>query len=56
MAPVYTFVSVAEIDERMIFLVFTIRLKGGWRVVRPITARYMHAKEVASYEKENPEL
>jgi hypothetical protein len=22
----------------------------------PIRARYMHAKEVASYEKENPEL
>jgi uncharacterized DUF497 family protein len=40
---------------RMIFLVFTIRLKGGRRV-RPISARYMHAKEVASYEKENPEL
>jgi uncharacterized DUF497 family protein len=41
---------------RMIFLVFTIRLKGGRRVVRPISARYMHAKEVATYEKENPEL
>jgi len=41
---------------RLIFLVFTIRLKGGRRVVRPISARYMHAKEVASYEKENPEL
>jgi uncharacterized protein len=42
--------------NRMIFLVFTIRLKGGRPVIRPISARYMHAKEVASYEKENPEL
>jgi hypothetical protein len=28
----------------------------GRRLVRPISARYMHAKEVASYEKENPQL
>jgi len=41
---------------RMVFLVFTVRLKGGRRLVRPISARYMHAKEVASYEKENPQL
>ena len=41
---------------RMVFLVFTVRLKGGRRLIRPISARYMHAKEVASYEKENPQL
>jgi hypothetical protein len=41
---------------RMIFLVFTIRQKGGQRLIRPISARYMHAKEIAWYEKENPEL
>ncbi len=41
---------------RMIFLVFTVRRKAGLRLIRPISARYMHAKEVASYEKENPEL
>lgn len=41
---------------RMVFLVFTVRLKSGQRVIRPISARYMHAKEVASYEKENPDL
>jgi hypothetical protein len=41
---------------RMLFLVFTVRLKGGRRLIRPISARYMHAKEVASYEKENPQL
>ncbi len=41
---------------RMVFLVFTVRLKGGRRLIRPISARYMHAKEVAYYEKENPQL
>jgi uncharacterized DUF497 family protein len=41
---------------RMIFLVFPVRRKAGLRLLRPISARYVHAKEVASYEKENPEL
>jgi uncharacterized protein len=41
---------------RMVFLVFTVRMKGGRRLIRPISARYMHAREVASYEKENPQL
>ncbi|MGH7744804.1 MAG: BrnT family toxin [Steroidobacteraceae bacterium] len=42
--------------ERMIFIVFTVRVKKGRRLIRPISARYMHAKEIASYEKENPQL
>lgn len=41
---------------RSVFLVFTIRERNGERLIRPISARYMHRKEVASYEKENPEL
>ena len=41
---------------RMVFLVFTVRMKGARRLIRPISARYMHAREVASYEKENPQL
>jgi uncharacterized DUF497 family protein len=41
---------------RMIFLIFTIRRKGDRRLVRPISARYMHAKEIVHYEKENPNL
>jgi uncharacterized protein len=43
-------------DRRMVFLVFTVRLIGGRQMIRPISARYIHAKEVASYEKENPKL
>ena len=41
---------------RMILLVFTIRRESGRQLIRPISARYMHAKEIAHYEKENPEL
>ncbi len=41
---------------RSVFLVFTIRENGGKRFIRPISARYMHRKEVDSYEKENPGL
>ena len=43
-------------SERHIFVVFTIREKKGQRYIRPITARYMHNKEVQHYEKENPDL
>jgi hypothetical protein len=44
------------VQGRSIFLVFTIRERDGKRFIRPITARYMHRKEVASYEEENPDL
>lgn len=33
-------------------VVFTLRQKGGATLVRPISARPMHAKEVRRYEKE----
>jgi uncharacterized DUF497 family protein len=39
-----------------VFLVFTVRERGGKHLIRPITARYMHRKEVVSYEKDNPDL
>lgn len=41
---------------RSVFLVFTLRERDGERLIRPITARFMHRKEVASYEEENPGL
>ena len=41
---------------RSAFLVFTVREHGGKRLICPISARYMHRKEVRSYEKENPDL
>jgi uncharacterized DUF497 family protein len=39
---------------RHVFVAFTIRQREGTDYVRPISARYMHAKEVAAYEKANP--
>jgi uncharacterized DUF497 family protein len=41
---------------RYVFLVFTIRKRSGERFIRPISARYMHRKEVEHYEKENPDV
>ena len=41
-------------NGRRVFLVFTLRRKGDMRLIRPISARYMHKKEIESYEKENP--
>jgi uncharacterized DUF497 family protein len=43
-------------DGRPVFIVFTVRTRGRLSVIRPISARYMHAKELAHYEKENPDL
>jgi uncharacterized DUF497 family protein len=37
---------------RHIFLVFTLRKRGSDTWIRPISARYMHRKEVEHYEKE----
>jgi len=36
---------------RSLFAAFTIRTKGGRILIRVVTARYMHEKEIAAYEK-----
>jgi uncharacterized DUF497 family protein len=36
---------------RPLFVAFAIREKLGRRMIRPISARYMHAKEIENYEK-----
>jgi uncharacterized DUF497 family protein len=41
---------------RNIFVVFTLREHNGQKYIRPISARYMHQKEIDSYEKENPDF
>jgi uncharacterized protein len=35
---------------RAFFVVFTIRQRHGRRLIRPLSARYMHEKEIQSYE------
>jgi uncharacterized protein len=37
---------------RHVFIVFTIREKGGQHFLRPISARYMHKKEIDHYERQ----
>lgn len=36
---------------RFAFVVFTLRQRAGRMVIRPISARYMHAKEIKRYEQ-----
>jgi uncharacterized protein len=38
---------------RPVFVAFTIRTKNKRRLIRPVTARYMHAKEIAAYGEES---
>ena len=38
---------------RPVFVAFTIRTKDRRRLIRPVTARYMHAKEIAAYDEES---
>jgi uncharacterized DUF497 family protein len=37
---------------RHLFIVFAVREVAGERLIRPISARYMHGKEVIHYERE----
>ena len=39
---------------RSLFVVFTWRRRRKERLIRPISARYMHEKEVEAHEKEIP--
>ena len=41
---------------RFVFVMFTLRERGGKTYIRPISARYMHRKEIVHYEEENPDL
>jgi uncharacterized DUF497 family protein len=40
----------------LILPVFTLRKHGDSVLIRPISARYMHKKEVDSYEKSYPDV
>lgn len=39
---------------RHVFIVWTVREISGAAFIRPISARYMHAKEIDHYEQSNP--
>ena len=39
---------------RAVFIAFTLRKRNGARLVRPISARYMHDREIRRYEATRP--
>lgn len=39
---------------RALFVAFTYRERYGQLLIRPVSARYMHAKEAKHYEQESP--
>jgi len=39
------------LNGRHLFVVFTMRHRGQYLLLRPISARYMHRKEVEAYER-----
>lgn len=48
------FLAVGKTKEgRYIFVAFTFRVTNKKKFIRPISARYMHAKEIKAYEKEH---
>lgn len=48
------FQAIDQIPEgRHVFIVFTFREKAAGLAVRPISARYMHAKEVRKHEQDH---
>jgi uncharacterized protein len=41
-------------EGRPLFVAFALRRRPEGFFVRPISARYMHKKEIEAYEKKNP--
>ncbi len=37
--------------KRHVFIAFTLRIKNNAKLIRPISARYMHKKEIEHYKK-----
>ena len=51
------FRAIGRTDKgRGVFIIFTLRRNGEELLIRPISARYMHKKEIDAFEKENPGL
>ena len=49
-------IAVGRIAGRPVFVAFTIRVKEKRRFIRPVSARFMHANEVAAYEEQSATL
>jgi uncharacterized DUF497 family protein len=47
------FIGIGKTHQgRSVFIAFTLRTHGDDVLIRPISARYMHSKEIEHYEKE----
>ena len=44
------YLGIGPVDGRHVLVAFTIRVMAGERFIRPISARFMHTKEVKHYE------
>ena len=45
-----------DAEGRHIFVAFTLRQRPEGMLIRPISARYMHKKEIRHYEKQKAEV
>jgi uncharacterized DUF497 family protein len=43
-------------DGRHIFVAFTLREREGRTLLRPVSARYMHKREIRTYGQARPEI
>ena len=51
------FKAIGRTDQgRAVFVVFTFRKRRNRTLIRPISARYMHHKEIEHYEKETAKV
>lgn len=41
-----TIIGHSELHARLVIAVFTVRVRDGLQLVRPVTARFMHRKEI----------
>lgn len=41
-------------EGRYVFIAFALRKKAGETFIRPVSARYMHEKEIRRYEEDAP--
>ena len=45
------FLAIGKTNGRHVFVAFTLRKMDGETLIRPVSARYMHKKEIDHYEE-----
>lgn len=44
--------AIGRVGKRFILVAFTLRERRGKTLIRPVSARYMHRKEVENFERQ----